>query len=150
MNNAKSRTSLVLMEIIVTILFFSLASAVCVKLFVHSHLISEDTRRLNKAIGITQSISEIMNGTDGSISEIRKFFPDAEGDDNYFVIYYDSNFNETFDDENAEYAADVTVTNVGRLYNMTVTFVTLPDCETVYTLKSSKYIRRSEIKKTDS
>ena len=101
MNKAKSRTSLVLMELIITILFFSLASAVCVQLFVRAHLTSNETKKLNEAINITQSIAEVMNGTDGSLTSVQNHYPNAVGDDDYFVIYYDENFKETDDYENA-------------------------------------------------
>lgn len=141
MSKAKSRTSLVLMELIITILLFSVSSAVCVQLFVHSHLTSIETRDLNNAVNIAQSISEVMSGTDGSLSSIQDFYKTAEGDEDYFVIYYDENFNETLDYENASYAADVTVSVVSKLYNMEINVVKLPDCEVIYTLDSSKYIR---------
>lgn len=142
MNKAKSRTSLVLMELIITILFFSLASAVCVQLFVEAHLTSIETKELNNAVNIAQSISEVMNGTDGSLSSVSEFYKTAEGDEDYFVIYYDNDFKETDDYENASYAADVTVSSISKLYNMEVNVVKLPDCEVIYTLDSSKYIRQ--------
>lgn len=140
MNN-KSRTSLVLMELIITILFFSLASAVCVQLFVNSHLTTVKTKNLNEAVNISQSIAEVMNGTSGSLNDMKTFFPYAEGDDDYFVICYDENFKETSDVDKAQYAADVSVSSVGKLYNTTITFVDLSDYSTIYSLDTSKYIR---------
>ena len=50
MNNGHSRTSIFLMEIIISVLLFSLASAVCVKLFVHTHMRNNDTHALTRAI----------------------------------------------------------------------------------------------------
>jgi len=141
MNKQKSRTSLVLMELIITILFFSIASAVCVQLFVKSHLVTEETRELNNAINISQSISEVMNGTDGSLASVQEHFPTAVGDDDYFVIYFDKDFNATLDMDLYVYAADVTVTSVGRLYNMVVTVMKKADYEVIYSIASSKYIR---------
>lgn len=142
MKNNKSRTSLVLMELIITILFFSLASAVCVQLFVRAHLTTKATRELNNAINITQSISEVMNGTDGSISSIHSYYETASGDADYFVVYYDENFNETDDFSNAVYAADVTVDNVGNLHDLNIDFLRIKDYELIYNLQSSKYIRK--------
>lgn len=142
MNNAKSRTSLVLMELIITILFFSLASAVCVQLFVRAHLTAKETNKLNHAINIAQNVAEIMNGTDGSLKSIKDCYPEAVGDDDYFVIYYDEDFNESDDFKNATYAADITVKHSGNLYNMTVDFVELYDMNTIYSLNASKYIRK--------
>lgn len=143
MNNQKSKTSLVLMELIITILFFSLASAVCTQLFVRAHLITKNTRKLNEAINVTQSISEVMKGTDGSLKSVMNYFPNAVGDDDYFVIYYDENFEETEDYENAYYAADVTINHSGNLYTMTVDLLQISDYyDLIYSLKSTKYIRK--------
>ena len=141
MNKEKSKTALVLMELIITILFFSLASAVCVQLFVQAHLISKETRCLNNAINIMQSISEVMNGTDGSLKSVQNYYPNAAGDDNYFVVYYNGDFEET-DNSSAVYAADVTITTIGNLHNMTVKFIDLSDYNVIYSLDSSKYIRK--------
>lgn len=141
MNKHKSRTSLVLMELIITILFFSLASAVCVQLFVKAHLITKETNELNNAVNISQSICEVMNGTDGSIDSIQNYFPTAVGDDDYFVIYFDEDFNETLDIDNYVYAADVTVDSVDKLYNMEVLIKKKPDFDIIYSIKSSKYIQ---------
>lgn len=142
MNKSKSRTSLVLMELIISILFFSLASAVCVQLFVNAHITSKKTEELNNAIGITQSITEVMNGTDGSLNSVKDFYKNAEGGNDYFVIYYNENFEETADIDSALYAADVTISHVGNLYNMNTDFLRLSDMDVIYTLTSSKYIRK--------
>ena len=48
-NRAKS-SSLFLLELVLAILFFSLASAVCVQFFVKSHILSRDAQRLNHAV----------------------------------------------------------------------------------------------------
>lgn len=141
MNNAKSKTSLVLMELIITILFFSIASAVCVQLFVKSHLLTKETDELNNAVGICQSIAEVMNGTDGSLYEIKPYFPSAEGEDNYFVIYYDDSFKPTLDVDNYTYFADVTVTSVGKLSTMDINFIKHSDMSSIYSIRASKYIR---------
>lgn len=141
MNKHKSRTSLVLMELIITILFFSLASAVCVQLFVKAHLITKETNELNNAVNICQSICEVMNGTDGSIDSIQNYFPTAVGDDDYFVIYFDEDFNETLDMDTYVYAADVTIDSVGKLYNMDVLIKKKPNYDVIYSIRSSKYIQ---------
>ena len=144
MNKAKSRTSLVLMELIITILFFSLASAVCVQLFVRAHLTSNETKKLNEAINITQSIAEVMNGTDGSLTSVQNHYPNAVGDDDYFVIYYDENFKETDDYENARYAADVTINATGKLYSLNVDFLQIKDYyDIIYSINTSKYVRKT-------
>ena len=60
MNSSKS--SLFLMELILSILFFSLASAVCVQLFVKSHLISRQSTDLTNSVNLAQDVAEIYTG----------------------------------------------------------------------------------------
>lgn len=57
-----SKSSLFLMELIIAILFFALASAVCIQLFVKSHLLGKTTTAENKALLMCQNFSEIYLG----------------------------------------------------------------------------------------
>ncbi len=79
-----------------------------------------------------------MNGTDGSIDSIQNYFPTAVGDDDYFVIYFDEDFNETLDMDTYVYAADVTVDSVGKLYNMDVLFKKKPNYDVIYSIRTTK------------
>lgn len=55
-----SKTALFLMEIMFAILFFSIASAVCLQLFATAHTLSRDAKRLNKAVTVCQSAAAIL------------------------------------------------------------------------------------------
>lgn len=57
-----SKSSLFLMELIIAILFFALASAVCIQLFVKSHLLGNTTAEENHALLLCQNLSEIYLG----------------------------------------------------------------------------------------
>ena len=48
------------MEMIIAILFFSLASAVCIQLFARSHLLSTQTVNQNHAVVQAQNLAEIL------------------------------------------------------------------------------------------
>ena len=61
-NRAKS-SSLFLLELILAILFFSIASAVCVQFFVKSHLLSQESRELQVSANEVSSIAELMNAS---------------------------------------------------------------------------------------
>ena len=65
MNNNARKTGLFLMELIIAILFFSLASAICIQLFVKSHMISERSIALNHSILLAQNTAEIFYATNG-------------------------------------------------------------------------------------
>lgn len=68
MNRRNSRSALFLMELILAILFFAAASAVCVQLFVRAHLVSRDTRDLNQAMASAQSAAAVLQAENGDLA----------------------------------------------------------------------------------
>lgn len=66
MNNNARKTGLFLMELIIAILFFSLAAAICIQLFVKSHMISERSIALNHSILLAQNTAEFFYATNGN------------------------------------------------------------------------------------
>ena len=58
MSQRRHRSSLFLLELILVIFFFSLASAVCIQLFVKAHLTEQETKALNHAIPLAESAAE--------------------------------------------------------------------------------------------
>lgn len=56
-SDSSSRSGLLLMEIILAILFFSLISALCLQVFVKAHTLSQDTRKLDAAVRQADSVA---------------------------------------------------------------------------------------------
>lgn len=75
-----SKSGIFLMELILSILFFSIAAAVCVKLFVTSHQLSDQSVKLNHAVAMAESIAEAFYGCNGNAGELAVLFPEAEMD----------------------------------------------------------------------
>ena len=69
------------MELILSILFFSIAAAVCVKLFVTAHRLSDQSVNLNHAVAMAESIAEAFYGCNGNVRELETLFPDAGMDE---------------------------------------------------------------------
>ena len=69
-----SRTSLFLMELIIVILFFAIASAICLRLFVGAHLLSEKDKDLSHALVWAQNLSEGFYGCEGRILQMKNLF----------------------------------------------------------------------------
>lgn len=65
------------MELIIAILFFSLASTVCIQLFVKSYIISTDTVDKNNSIIQAQNLAESYLGFEGDFTQIARLFPNA-------------------------------------------------------------------------
>lgn len=97
MNKAASRTGLFLMELIIGILFFSLAGALCIQMFVKSHLISESSTALNHGVLWSQSVAEAFQGCNGNTAEMAALFegciynPEAKGCEVLYLLF-DNNF----------------------------------------------------------
>ena len=76
-----SKSGIFLMELILSILFFSIAAAVCVKLFVTAHRLSDQSVNLNHAVAMAESIAEAFYGCNGNVGELETLFPDAGMDE---------------------------------------------------------------------
>lgn len=104
-NRARS-SSLFLMELILAILFFSVASAVCVQFFVKSHLLSKQAHAMNYAVNECSNVAEILSTADG-ITESKRLleetYPTGYSDS---AIYYDKTF-VPCDSKNASYVLTV-------------------------------------------
>lgn len=96
-NRAQS-SSLFLLELILAILFFSLASAVCVQFFVKSHLMSRNARNLNYAVNECSAVAELVTASDGiedACSLILTLYEEAQIAETYppnIRIDYDETF----------------------------------------------------------
>ena len=132
------------MELIITILLFAACSAVCLKLFVTSYVMTKDTVELNESVSIAQGFAEVMRGTDGDIDSVLEHYPMAiRGGDGFFEVYYNDDFEPCVYDE-ASYVSDVTMTPNGAIQNMEVRVVRLSDYKDIYTLDATKYMNRTK------
>ena len=111
-----SRTSLFLMELIIVILFFALASAICLRLFVGAHLLAESDRNLNHALVWSQNFSECFYGCKGRILQMRNQYPNAfvsladNETDGSIVVFFDENWNQVDNElEVASYEAVIVI-----------------------------------------
>ncbi|MDD3362360.1 MAG: hypothetical protein PHW34_11875 [Hespellia sp.] len=88
------RSSLFLLELMIAILFFCLCSAVCVRLFVQSHIISEDTQNLSMAMNQTSSFAEIYRTEDDYLSVLKEQFSHGIIDNktNTFTVFYNTDW----------------------------------------------------------
>lgn len=90
MNNNARKTGLFLMELIIAILFFSLAAAICIQLFVKSHMISGRSIALNHSILLAQNTAEIFYATNGDPEKMASLLGNGESSDTAAVTGSDS------------------------------------------------------------
>ena len=99
--SSKSRSSLFLMELIVAILFFSLVSAVCLKLFTKSHTMGVQTSELNLAVSQAGNAAELLKSRDGSMALLAAEYENATQEEHSLQIYYDKDFSPCTESEAA-------------------------------------------------
>ena len=69
MNASKSGSFL--MELILSILFFSVASAVCIQLFAKAHLLDQKTGYQNQAVIWAENLASLWQAENGDLSIVR-------------------------------------------------------------------------------
>lgn len=94
-HKTNTRSSLFLMELIIAILFFSLASAVCLRMFAKSHQLSCDATARNQAVNQAGNVAELIKyDLSHKVHTFSEEYPDADIADGYSgaVIYFDQNW----------------------------------------------------------
>ena len=105
------------MELIIVILFFSIASVVCVQLFVNAYSTNESTKRTTQGTVIVQALAEQFLGCSGDLGAVSelydsdKTYPGTDTAKGIMVIGYDSDWIEANADASPAYTASITVTD---------------------------------------
>lgn len=94
-----SKSSLFLLELILAILFFSLCSAVCVRLFAQARVESSRSAAENRAILCARSAAAAYKAAGGDAAEFCRI-SGAAGD---MVLYYDAHWQKAAALETAAY-----------------------------------------------
>lgn len=87
-----SKNSLFLIEMIMVLLFLSLSSAACIRIFAAAslnHTKAVDWRHIQS---LTTSVGEILEGTDGTPDSVSEFLSGSTQDSSTLIWYYDENW----------------------------------------------------------
>lgn len=140
--NDKSRSTLFLMELILSILFFSLASAICVQMFVKSHLLSKESKELNHAVIWCESVAEAFYGCEGDMSKLSSVIgennPDTVSKDNSIYIFYDWDFSPCKESD-AGYQVCATLSQEDGLLSLLILCTDIGDSREIYSLNPYYY-----------
>ena len=142
-------SSLFLLELILAILFFSVASALCIQIFTKAHLMSQDARDLNFAVNEVSSMAEqISAGTlhsdtaassDDTASDPSTQMPDDSLQD--AAAYYDSSY-ASCKKADAVYVLTVHYEPEDTLLKAHISMDTIADNRNIYTLDVTKHRQR--------
>lgn len=110
--NKKSRSSLFLMEMIISILLFSVTCAVCTQLFVQTHLKQKESKDLQFAAISSQNIAELTQDCPGIDADsyqewIKNLYPSIQKQDDHLVLYFDQDYQECTEKELAAYELQI-------------------------------------------
>lgn len=118
-------SSLFLLELILAVLFFSVASALCIQIFTKAHLMSQDARDLNFAVNEVSSMAEQM--PDDSLQNA--------------AAYYDSSY-ASCEKADAVYVLTVHYEPEDTLLKAHISMDTVADNRNIYTLDVTKHRQR--------
>ncbi len=114
------------MELTISLLFFALASAVCIQLFVRAHNLNKESEALSDAHIIVSDIAEVYRA-----GELETLIPAILNDDGVYkegtyTLYYDADCNRTDGFSSEGYTVDLIFADgnldirVGELYSLSV------------------------------
>lgn len=118
-------SSLFLLELILAVLFFSVASALCIQIFTKAHLMSQDARDLNFAVNEVSSMAEQM--PDDSLQDA--------------AAYYDSSY-ASCEKADAVYVLTVHYEPEDTLLKAHISMDTVADNRNIFTLDVTKHRQR--------
>ncbi|MFY9199026.1 MAG: hypothetical protein WBK75_07575 [Acutalibacteraceae bacterium] len=100
--HSRSKSGLFLMEMIIVILFFSISSAICMKIFSTSKIKSDHSRDISNASVKAQSCAETYKAYSADLEKVASTL-DGGFDKNRLVVYYDENWQEVEKKDEASY-----------------------------------------------
>ena len=98
----KSKTSLFFIEFMIALTFFSVAAAICVSIFVSTHLQSNNSADLSWAVIATQNAAEVYKAYSGDLDQVAVIFP-GKIEDKKLTAFFDESGNST-DADSAYYS----------------------------------------------
>lgn len=132
-----SKSGPFLLELMIGILFFSFASAICMQIFVKAHLISTKSSDLTAAMTKVQSAAEAFKSLDGNESDLAEFL-DAQQSGGLLTICYDKEWNPVPDGQNT-YRMTIRVTEQGSVYDSQIRMFKGREGQPLYELDVKKY-----------
>lgn len=87
--SSHSKTSLFLMEMIVSLFFLALTCTICIRLYADAAANRRQARQLNHIQELTVTMGEIREGTSGTPEDFLQLLPGGTADGNNLNYYFD-------------------------------------------------------------
>ena len=144
LRNRAHSSSLFLLELIIAIVFFAVAAGVCLQLFTASHVKSNRSEAITKAVSECSSVAELLESSDTELifeSSLSNYYKTGNWADNTFTVYFDKDFKES-DETSGSYVLTV---NLSEGDNISSASINLSEPESnepeVYGLNVSHHFR---------
>ncbi len=126
----RKNSSLFLMELILAILVFSMASTACIQLFVKAHVLTDKSIALNNSIIKCQNLAETLYGSDTVSEDLGE------------TQYYDADWQLVTSKEHAAYAVTMEMQPADEraLLHAVITSKKLADDTVIYELPITKFV----------
>lgn len=95
MRHRSNKSTLMLLEIMINICFFSALIAICLVLLFRAFHISNQAVGVNHGVSILNSIAAVYESSNGDYNVILSRFPEADIEDKTLFFYYDEAFQAT-------------------------------------------------------
>lgn len=84
--------NLFFIEFIIVLFFFLIVSTICIRVFVHAYLTTQNAEALSYAQAVSSSIAEAIEESRGDEQALLGAFPQMEKEDGHFFLSYDRDF----------------------------------------------------------
>ena len=108
------RSGVFLLELMISILFFCIAAAVGLQLFVKSHCISEDAGNMNMAVHKAAAAAEVFRSGTDMEDYLKEEYSYYEKEDNTFLVSFAADW-ENCKTKDAEYTLWITLGEAKQL-----------------------------------
>ena len=132
-----SKSGLFLLELIIGILFFSFASAICMQIFVKAHLVSAKSSDLTAAMTKVQSAAEAFKSLDGSEPELAELL-NAQQSGGLLTVSYDKEWKPAPDGQTV-YRMTILVSEQDSVCDSQIRMFKAQEEQPIYELDVKKY-----------
>ncbi len=137
---ASKKTAYFLIELIINCLFFVIAAAVCINLFVTGYIDSKKSGELSVAMTEASNTAEVLKATDGDLSSTIEILGFGEVQNGMLYVYYDENWQVVTDESLYEYILSVKLNEADELMLDSLISVQNMQSQEIYNLNVKHFL----------
>lgn len=130
------------MELILALLFFALASTVCIRLFSKAHILSRQTVNETHGIVHAQNLAETFLATEGNLKQMKLLLTNVSdaSPENGILLLFDQEWKPCASDEAVYSASLVAFPEKDGLITADIIIAPYESADTIYSLTISHHI----------